>query len=96
MSKTRRGTRARGTGYSGPDSVKPTQPQEGDPANLGGISPGGTVAMMSGPPQWEAPVNDHAAAITLAQGHPKSKVVPLLRDPANVTGGFGSRQVRGG
>ena len=90
MSKTRRGTRARGTGFSGLDSTKPTQAQEGDLANLGGVSPGGAVAMMSGPPQWEAPASDLAAAVSLAQGHPKSKRVPLLQDRSNAIGGFGS------
>lgn len=54
MSKTRRGTRARGTGYSGPDSTKPTQPQEGDLQNEGGTAPGGTVAFIGAASQWSS------------------------------------------
>ena len=36
----------RGTGYSGPDSTRPSQSQESDRANEGGTAPGGTVAFM--------------------------------------------------
>lgn len=98
-----------GTGYSGPDSVHPSQPQESDYANEGGTQAGGTVAPMGSTPQWGAPgaaqwgagagaaeVSDGDAAAALAQGHPKSKKVPLLKDRANVIGGFGSQQIRGG
>jgi hypothetical protein len=42
----------RGTGYSGPDSTRPTQDQEGDRANTGGTAPGGTVAFMGAASQW--------------------------------------------
>jgi len=75
----------RGRGYSGLDSTKPTQLQEGDPPTLGGTAPGGTVAFQAG-------IHDLDAAQALAQGHPKSKQVPLhsLFDRANVIGGFGS------
>lgn len=52
MSKTRRGTRARGTGFSGLDSTKPTQAQEGDLQNEGGTAPGGTVAFVGAASQW--------------------------------------------
>jgi hypothetical protein len=44
--------KVRGHGYSGPDSTKPTQPQEGDFANTGGTAPGGTVAFMGAASQW--------------------------------------------
>jgi hypothetical protein len=42
----------RGTGYSGADSTRPTQPQEGDLQNEGGTAPGGTVAFMGAASQW--------------------------------------------
>lgn len=42
----------RGTGYSGPNSTRPTQPQEGDLATTGGTAPGGTVAFMGAASQW--------------------------------------------
>ena len=41
-----------GTGYSGPNSTRPTQPQESDVANEGGTAPGGTVAFMGAASQW--------------------------------------------
>jgi hypothetical protein len=41
-----------GTGYSGPSSTRPTQPQESDVANEGGTAPGGTVAFMGAASQW--------------------------------------------
>lgn len=44
--------KTRGTGYSGPDSTRPTQPQESDFANEGGTAPGGTVAFMGAASQW--------------------------------------------
>ena len=44
--------KVRGYGYSGPDSANPTQPQEGDLANLGGTAPGGTVAFVGAASQW--------------------------------------------
>ena len=42
----------RGSGYSGPDSTRPTQQQESDKSNLGGTAPGGTVAFMGAASQW--------------------------------------------
>ena len=45
-------SKVRGTGYSGPDSTKPTQPQEGDLAATGGTAPGGTVAFIGAASQW--------------------------------------------
>jgi hypothetical protein len=44
----------RGTGYSGPDSTRPNQPQESDRANEGGTAPGGTVAFMGAASQWSS------------------------------------------
>jgi hypothetical protein len=44
--------KTRGVGYSGPDSARPTQPQEGDLQNEGGTAPGGTVAFMGAASQW--------------------------------------------
>ncbi len=44
--------KTRGVGYSGADSTKPTQPQEGDLQNEGGTAPGGTVAFMGAASQW--------------------------------------------
>lgn len=41
-----------GSGYSGPSSTRPTQPQESDVANEGGTAPGGTVAFMGAASQW--------------------------------------------
>jgi hypothetical protein len=43
---------AKGTGYNGPNSTKPTQPQEGTLATTGGTAPGGTVAFMGAASQW--------------------------------------------
>ena len=42
----------RGTGYSGPNSIRPNQSQESDRANEGGTAPGGTVAFMGAASQW--------------------------------------------
>lgn len=42
----------RGTEYSGPDSVRPSQSQESDRANTGGTAPGGIVAFMGAASQW--------------------------------------------
>ena len=84
----------RGSGYSGKDSTRPTQPQEGDLANTGGTRAGGLVAfIVPAASQWG--VSDQDAAATLSQGHPKSRKVPLghgfqAHDDANVTGSFGS------
>ena len=44
--------KTRGTGYSGPDSTRPTQQQEADPAVTGGTAPGGVVAFMGAASQW--------------------------------------------
>jgi hypothetical protein len=41
-----------GVGYNGPNSTRPTQPQESDLANEGGTAPGGTVAFMGAASQW--------------------------------------------
>jgi len=84
MSKTRRGTRARGTGYSGPDSTKPAQRPEANRANdwsgSGGSAPGGLTSFpltsgqgvsTSRPNANDEPMDADAARI-LAQGHPKS------------------------
>ena len=43
-----------GTGYSGPDSTRPNQPQQSDRANEGGTAPGGSVAFMGAASQWSA------------------------------------------
>jgi hypothetical protein len=48
----RRKVKQNGTGYSGPSSTRPTQPQESDVANEGGTAPGGTVAFMGAASQW--------------------------------------------
>lgn len=42
----------RGSGYSGLDSTRPTQPQESDLANEGGTAPGGIVAFEGAASQW--------------------------------------------
>jgi len=47
-------SKQRGTGYSGPDSTRPTQSQEGALASTGGTAPGGTVAFMGAASQWSA------------------------------------------
>ena len=47
-------TKARGTGYSGPDSTRPTQQQESDITNLGGTAPGGQTAFVGGNSQWSS------------------------------------------
>lgn len=44
--------KTRGTGYSGPDSTRPTQKQEADPTVTGGTAPGGIVAFMGAASQW--------------------------------------------
>jgi hypothetical protein len=46
--------KVRGSGYSGPNSTRPTQPQESDIANEGGTAPGGIVAFMGAASQWSA------------------------------------------
>jgi hypothetical protein len=48
----KRKVKQNGTGYSGPSSTRPTQPQESDLANEGGTAPGGTVAFMGAASQW--------------------------------------------
>src|ERR1700676_394794 len=45
-------SKQRGTGYSGPNSTRPTQPQEGALASTGGTAPGGTVAFIGAASQW--------------------------------------------
>lgn len=44
----------RGTGYSGPDSTRPTQQQESDVTNFGGTAPGGQTAFVGGAAQWSS------------------------------------------
>lgn len=58
----------RGTGYSGPDSARPTQPQESDVANEGGTAPGGTVAFMGAASQWST--SNAASSNNFPNGEP--------------------------